>query len=155
MKKEEILNHLRAAKDSHIRWVRNAKLLVNGMDIDKNAIPIDHTGCKFGQWFYKEGQMLNGLPNNSIESMKKIEDLHSQLHDTYLKIFNIFFSKKKGGFFSKLFGFNKKKINEEDLNKAKEYLKELEQISKELVNEINILERRIIALPEEKIENLI
>ena len=158
MKKEEILKHLRNAKQSHVRWVQNAKLLIKGIDINEEAIPISYTDCKFGKWFYSDGQILNGLPNNPLESMKEIENLHTALHDTYLKIFNIYFAKnKKSGFLSKLFNIKKRKknISVEDLNKAQQYYEELENISKKLLDEINVLERRIIAIPEEKIEELI
>ena len=153
MKKDEILQHLRSAKQSHVRWVQSAKLLINGMDISENSIPINYTDCKFGKWFYSDAQMLHGLPNNPLESMSKIENLHMRLHDTYLKIFNVFFGKKRG-FLSRLFN-KKKNISQEELEKAKKYYEELEQISKELLEEINTLERRIIALAEKEIEKLV
>jgi len=31
MKKEETLEHLRAAKAAHIKWVQKAKFLINGV----------------------------------------------------------------------------------------------------------------------------
>ena len=156
MKKEEVLEHLRAAKSAHIKWVQKAKLLINGVDIEKDAIPVDSTECKFGKWFYSDGQILNSLSNNPLECMQSIEKLHFTLHDKYLKIFNIYFSEeKKTGFFAKLFGFKKREITKTEHDLAETFYNEMEEISKQLLDEINRLERRLIAIPEEKIAQLV
>ena len=153
MKKEEILTKLRDAKTSHIKWVQRAKFLIEGLDIDKNAIPVDSTECSFGKWFYSDAQKLNSLRNNNIENMDKIAQLHTELHNIYLQIFKIYFSKPKGGFFSKIFG-NRKKITEDEKVYARKLFNEIEAISKDLLNEVNLLERRIISIPDEEIENM-
>ncbi|WP_324170864.1 CZB domain-containing protein [Sulfurimonas sp.] len=145
MVKEEILKELRSAKVAHIKWVQKAKLLIEGFETDKNSIPVDSTACKFGCWFYGEAQNLNALKNNPIESMKKIEDLHSDLHNIYLNIYKIYFSHDSQGFFSKLFG-KKKKITDESTKLGKEYFSKLRLVSESLLHEINRMERRIIAI---------
>lgn len=154
MNKEHILEHLRSAKSAHIKWVQKAKLLINGIDIKEDSIPVDSTECKFGQWFYGDGQVLNALSNNPVECMTKIEQLHFNLHDVYMNIFNIYFNKPKGGFLSKLFG-KRKTLDDHEVDKAKQYYANLEIISKELLDEINRLERRLIAVPDERIRQLI
>ena len=156
MKKEDVLHHLRAAKSAHIKWVQKAKMLINGIEVSEDAIPVNSTECKFGIWFYSDGQILNSLSNNPLECMQSIESLHFELHDIYLKIFSIYFSEnKKPGFFAKLFGFNKKNITSIEQEKAKEYFHNMEQISHELLDEINRLERRLLAVSEEKIDALV
>jgi len=157
MEKEEVLEHLRSAKAAHIKWVQKAKLLINGIDIEEDAIPIDATECKFGKWFYEDGQILNSLSNNPMECMKSIEGLHLSLHDKYLEIFNIYFSQeKKAGFFAKLFGIKKKKeLSEEEVEKSTTSYAEMEKISQDLLEEINRLERRLVAVSEEKIQSLV
>ena len=152
MQKSEVLDHLRAAKTAHIKWVQRAKLLINGFEIEKEAIPVDSTECKFGQWFYSDAQKLNALSNNPLECMSQIEALHFKLHDTYLQIYKIYFNEEKQGFFSKL--FKKKKISDLEHEKAEKLYEEMEEISKQLLDEINRLERRLIAVPEEKIAAL-
>lgn len=154
MTKEHVIEHLRAAKSAHIKWVQKAKLLINGIEVTKDAIPVDSTECKFGKWFYSDGQVLNALSNNPLECMTKIERLHFDLHDVYMNIFNIYFNKPKEGFFARMFG-SKKTLNQHEIDKAKRYYDKLELISKELLEEINRLERRLIAVSEEKIENLV
>ena len=155
MEKEDVINHLRAAKAAHIKWVQKAKLLINGLDIEEDAIPIDSTECKFGKWFYSDGQILNSLANNPAEAMGSIENLHFRLHDVYLQIFNIYFNKaKKLGFFSKIFGLKRKQVTDLESKVAFEHYHSMEQISKELLEEINRLERRLIAVSEDKIRTL-
>jgi len=156
MEKEQVLEHLRAAKAAHIKWVQKAKLLINGLDIDEGAIPVDSTECKFGKWFYSDGQILNALSNNPMECMQSIESLHFNLHDMYLKIFRIYFSEeKKAGFFAKLFGMKRKEPSASEKQLANSYYEEMEQISRALLDEINRLERRLIAVSAEKIKNLV
>jgi len=155
MKKEEVLEHLRAAKLAHIKWVQKAKLLINGVDVEENAIPVDSTECNFGKWFYTDGQVLNALSNNPLECMNKIESLHFTLHDKYLNIFNIYFSKEKQkGFFAKLLGLKRKPVSEAEQQLAQKNYVNMEEISKDLLDEISRLERRLVAVSSEKIENL-
>ena len=153
MDKEIVLTQLRAAKAAHISWVQKAKFLIEGIDIDKNSIPVNSTECKFGKWFYSDAQKLNGLRNNSLECMETIEELHAKLHDAYLKIFKLYYTVESQGFFSKLFS-NKKKLTDETIELGREYYIHLEDISKGLLAEIARLERRVIAIQDSEIEAL-
>lgn len=156
MQREEIVEKLRFAKAAHVKWVQKAKLLISGIDIDKEAIPVNSTDCKFGKWFYTDGQILNHIPNIPTESIRKLEKLHSKLHDKYLQIFYIYFPQKKKGFFSKLFNSNKKKIlTMTEVVSTNNYYDELEIISQELRKELNSIERRVIAISQEAIKDLL
>ena len=153
MNKEEILTQLRVAKAAHISWVQRAKLLIEGFTINETSIPINSTECQFGQWFYSDGQRLNDIRNNPIESMQEIESLHFKLHDVYLHIYKVYYDLEKKGFFSKVFG-KKKKVSDEDKLLAKKYYEEMDAISKELVKALNIMERRIGVVNENEIESI-
>ena len=153
MDKNEVLEQLRAAKAAHINWVQKAKLLIEGFDIDESSIPVNSTECKFGKWFYSDAQKLNALRNNTLECMSGIEDLHFKLHDIYMKIFKLYYSMEKQGFFARLFG-KKKTITEDKVRLGREYFAQLQEVSKDLLNEINRLERRIITIPEEEIKEI-
>ncbi len=153
MEKSTILEQLRAAKAAHINWVQRAKMLISGFKMEEDAIPVNSTQCQFGKWFYSDAQKLNGLRNNPIECLNKIETLHFDLHDIYLNIYKIYYDMEPQGFFSKLFG-KKKKITADSVKLAKEYFNSMEEVSKLLVKEINLMERRIVALPEQDLETL-
>jgi len=156
MNKEEVISHLRAAKSAHIKWLQKAKLLINGLEIEEDAIPVNSTECNFGKWFYSNGQILNGLSNNPIECMNSIEQLHFDLHDVYMKIFTVYFTnKKQSGFFAKLFKLKRKRISEKEHAMAESYYDEMEKISTLLLENINKLERRLIAVSDEKIKALV
>jgi hypothetical protein len=142
MNKEETLEQLSAAKKAHIKWVNRAKSLVEGIPVEKDAIPVDSTECRFGQWFYGEGQKLNAMSN--MECLGKIETLHFSLHDIYMKIFKLYFGEMNRSFFSKIFK-TQTKISDRDKEIARDYFVQLEQVSKELLEEIGKLERRLYA----------
>ncbi|MEJ2468545.1 MAG: CZB domain-containing protein [Campylobacterales bacterium] len=142
MNKEETLEQLSAAKKAHIKWVNRAKSLVEGIPVEKDAIPVDSTECRFGQWFYGEGQKLNAMSN--MDCLGKIETLHFNLHDIYMKIFKLYFGEVNRSFFSKLFK-TQTKISDRDKDIARDYYVQLEQVSKELLEEIGKLERRLYA----------
>ena len=154
MKKEEILQHLIEAKKAHIQWLEKAKLLVNGIKIKEYSIPIDATECEFGKWFYSDAQKLSALSNNPLECMQSIELLHFELHTIYLKIFHIYFNDEEKGFFSKIFSFKKKQITPTQQQQAMEHFYQMEKISHDLVAQIEKLHRRILAIPEEKLEKI-
>lgn len=56
MKKEDLLEHLRAAKSAHLKWVQKAKLLINGVEVEQGAIPVDSTECNFVNGFIAMGR---------------------------------------------------------------------------------------------------
>jgi len=155
MTKIDILEQLRLAKLSHIGWVQRAKLLIAGIKIEEEAIPINCTDCKFGQWFYSDAQKLTNMSNNPIECMKTIEALHFKLHDEYLNIFKVYYNVDKKGFFSKLFHLDsKKKPTELEEELAKNHYKNIELISKDLLAEISKMERRIMVISDDVLDNL-
>ena len=143
MNKAETLEHLHCAKKAHVKWVQRAKALIEGLPIEKEAIPVDCTECKFGQWFYGEGQNLNAIPG--MDCMDEMESLHFNLHDMYMKIFKVYFGEMNRSFFSKLFNM-KKKVSESDKEIAREYYEQLLEISHQLIDVINRLERRLHAM---------
>ena len=154
MNKSDILTQLRAAKAAHINWVQRAKLLISGFDVNEDSIPVNSTECKFGKWFYSDGQLLATIRNNPTECMTEIEDLHFKLHDVYLNIFSIYYDTGKKSFFSKLFG-SKKKVSDSDKALAQQHFSEMEEVSKKLIENINRMERRIVAISDEEIDALV
>ena len=153
MTKAETLNQLRLAKAAHVSWVQRAKLLIEGFAINENSIPVNSTECGFGKWFYSDGQSLNCIRNIPIDCMQDIETLHFNLHDIYLNIYRVYYNTDKQGFFSKMFG-QKRKVTAAEIVLAKKYYDEMEQVSKALVQSLNLMERRINVLSEKEISSL-
>lgn len=145
MDKAITLQSLSDAKKAHLMWVQRAKLLIEGLPIDEGAIPLNYTECKFGMWFYSEGQKLNALGN--MTCLNEIEKSHVTLHDEYMHIFKIFFANIDRSFFSKLFN-TKKKISDSERETAKEHFIKLQAASEEIMDHIGRLERRLYAIPQ-------
>lgn len=147
MNKEDTLNHLRNAKKAHITWVQRAHALIEGLPIEKEQVPVGCTECKFGLWFYGEGQSLGMIPN--MDCLKEIEKLHFELHDVYMKIFKIYFSDEDRSFFSKFFG-TRKKVTSFNQEITKDYYGQLKAVSEKLIYGIERLEKRLFAIQEGK-----
>ncbi len=142
MNKSEVLEKIRAAKRSHVTWVKRARSLIDGVPVDKEKVPVQPTDCIFGQWYYGDGKMLGKLP-----SFQAIEDPHTRLHDTYSKIFKLLFGDNKPSFFARVLGL-KYKPKEKDLHEANELFKELQAWSDIIVGRLAKLEDQIKSMPE-------
>ena len=150
-KKGEILTKIRGARREHVAWVERAKALVNGLEISKEQIPIKVTKCEFGKWFYCDGQILLSIFKE--EAVEKLEKKHKELHTIYMKIFKIYFDKKEQSLWAKIFK-RKRKISASDEQIVLEYLNDLERISLELISYLNIIEKKISSIEEEKLSKL-
>lgn len=99
MDRTATLQLLAEAKKSHVKWVQRAKLLIGGLPVDQDAIPLNCTDCDFGKWFYDKGQQLNAL--GVTECLHDIEKAHFEVHEHYTKIFKIYFDTSDRSFFPK------------------------------------------------------
>lgn len=151
MEKSDVLRSIRSARRAHVIWVDRAKALVNGLEVKKEQIPLEVTECDFGKWFYCDGQIL--LSIFTEEAVKKLDYKHKELHDIYMKIFKIYFSVKKRSLWAKLLK-RKKKITANDEYNALVYLRNLEEISDELISYLNIMEKKLNSVDEERFKNL-
>ena len=151
MKKLEVLTSIRGARRAHIMWVDRAKALVHGLEIKKEQIPIEITECDFGKWFYCDGQILLSLFTE--RAVKKLDNKHKELHSIYMKIFKIYFPVVKPSFFAKFLKRNMR-VSANDEYNALLYLADLEKVSDELISYLNIIEKKLNTISEEKFRTL-
>ena len=142
MNKSEVLEKIRAAKRSHMTWVKRARSLIDGVPVDKEKVPVQPTDCIFGQWYYGGGRSLSKLP-----SFQAIEEPHNRLHETYSGIFKLLFGDNQPSFFAKVLRL-KYRPKEKDLNEANELFKELQAWSDIIVGRLTKLEDQIKSMPE-------
>jgi len=121
--KEELLGVIRRAKSSHIRWRAYAQGMVSGVPVADDRLPIKHTDCKFGQWYYGEGAQQLG----DLEVFKDVEVPHEMLHAVYAQIHEIV------------------AVNG-NTAEAHDKLEELIAISRTLLEQIEILEQEVGAM---------
>jgi hypothetical protein len=148
MDKRETLSQLRLAKSAHIQWRAFAQALVAGIPVEQDHVPVIHTTCKFGKWYYGPGQRLS-----SLSSYGAIDTPHEMLHKTYMKIFKLLFGEDDRSAFKKLFGSNAK-LKQERQQEAEALMQILLSISGTLLEAINVLEREIMDMPDEELSDI-
>jgi hypothetical protein len=83
--KQELLALIRRAKSSHIRWRAYAQGLVSGVPVDNDRLPVKHTDCKFGQWYYGDGMRQLG----HLDIFRDVAGPHEMLHAVYAQIHDL------------------------------------------------------------------
>jgi len=127
-----------------MQWRARAQALVAGLNVEQEHVPVLYTDCKFGKWYYGEGQKLSGF-----SAFKALEEPHQQLHLVYMEIFKHLFGEDQRSGWAKLFG-SKRAHREKELGAARELLPQLIGISHTLLETIDILEDEINSTPEEE-----
>lgn len=145
MDKKDVLGQLRLAKSANIQWRSYAQALVAGIPVEKDHVPVIHTNCKFGKWYYGSGQQLA-----SLSSYGAIDAPHEMLHQIYLKIFVILFDEDNRSTLQKVFG-SAAKIKEQHQKEADALMQRLLSVSGTLLEAIEVLEKEIISMSEEEL----
>lgn len=148
MTKKEIINQLRAAKTAHLQWRAYAQALISGLPVEQDQVPVVHTRCKFGQWYYGPGQNLSSLP-----SYEAIEVPHEILHQVYMKLFKVIFVEDDRSAFGKLFGA-KGKLSKKRQEEADALMQNLLSVSRTLLEAIALLEQDIQGMAEDELTAL-
>jgi len=140
--KKQIITRLRDAKKAHRRWVSNAQILMQGVPVKNDQIPLNETECGFGRWYYGEGQALR-----KYALYKAIEQPHTALHNTYLQIFNLLFRERKVSLFGRLLG-KKAEPSQAELEEAKRLFVLLNAESLKITSLLDELEELIMGMDE-------
>ena len=146
MKKETALKALENARDMHTEQMEKIKQLLDGNEI-KEPTPLSKMQCCFGEWLYStEYNVEETLGSQFYENLDR---QHQEWHIGYAKIYNIFYPhNQKKGFFSSLIGTHK--VNSLEVDKAKLYYTELQEVTKELLHYLASSQRRLQAMNESK-----
>lgn len=135
----QVLDKLRSAKTAHIRWRSYAQALINGVPVEGSKVPVIHTDCDFGKWYYGDGQRLSHL-----STYQAIEEPHEKLHQLYMKIFSLLFTEEKTSLFQRLIGASAK-LTQERKQAAEAAMDEMLAVSRTLIAAIDALERDILS----------
>jgi hypothetical protein len=82
MPSQDLLQHIRKAKSSHIRWRSYAQAMIAGVPVTEDRAPVRHTDCEFGRWYYGEAREMLG----HMAIFRDLEWQHEILHSTYEQI---------------------------------------------------------------------
>ncbi|WP_456447245.1 CZB domain-containing protein [Thiolapillus sp.] len=147
-KKKELIGKLRDAKKAHRRWVSNAQILMQGVPVKNDQLPLNETECGFGHWYYGEGQALRSYP-----VYRNIEAPHTALHTTYLQIFDLLFRERKVSLFSRMLG-KKAEPSPAELESARRLFTVLNAESLKIMELLDELEDLIVSMDDKDFENL-
>ena len=150
MDKENILKVVKDAQQDIDNMLENAKLIYEGVGLQFKSIPKNPKECRFGKWFYSDGQKLKILSNNPMECLQNIELLHEEFHKTYYDVIELYEKNKPKKGLLKIFS-KKKELPKEELEQL---LQRLEHSHEKLLGELVKMERRIQATPQEKFDML-
>ncbi|MCW8928761.1 MAG: CZB domain-containing protein [Gammaproteobacteria bacterium] len=135
MDKKKIILQLRQAKSAHIKWRAYAQALVSGLPVEKEHLPVIHTDCAFGQWYYGDGQHLSHL-----SSFDAISTPHEMLHQVYINIYKLLYGEDERSTLKKIFG---RKSSHDPKKEARILLQDLLSISGTLLEAIALLENEV------------
>ncbi len=150
--KEKFIHNMHQARTTHIRWVNAIKLLVSGIDVDEKQITLDATHSPFGLWYYNEA-MLFSLGTSQLV-LEEIENLLTELHDKYTKIYPIYYGNRKRSLFGELLG-GRTRASAHEIELSQRFYEEIIQLSDKLKQKLRIFEAQLMSLSEEKFDELI
>lgn len=136
---QDAVQRLRAAKRAHLAWVGRAGLLVQGIAVAQEQIPVRHTDCPFGLWYHQDGQELAPLP-----AFRAIDKPHRSLHEAYATIFSLLFQEQKAPLFDRLLG-KTRRAQAEVQEKVAAQMRRLEEASREVVMLLDLLEQALLS----------
>ncbi len=140
--KNHIIIDLQKAKESHLSQLNYIQLLVKGVEIEEVAIDKYPSDCLLGVWLNNEGEKLKPYCGSVV--IDEIRALLASWYEEYRKIYDIYFT-KKAGFFARFFDQDVV-ITPLERDKALLYVRNLEDISAQLLKKIDAVNRKIAAL---------
>jgi len=148
-KKIQLLEKLHKAKQAHINWLYHVKLMVYGLDIDKENLLLSSAKSDFGTWFYGDAQQLKKLPSLDLSYMLNVEASYLKLHSIYFNIYETYPKNQHGGILKKILGLES---NEKEFKIAQDLFKVLEKASRELSHHLLRLEKHLLNISRDEIE---
>lgn len=145
MDKNRTIEAIGKARDAHLAQMDKIAAVIAGENVE-NPTALGSKKCEFGKWLYSDENHLEPILGELFFS--KLEDMHTQWHIEYSRVFNIFFKDKNKGFLLKL--LTSSKVDSLEYDKAKLYHTELQATTNELLKILASCERRIVAMNESK-----
>ncbi len=148
--KKQLLNETHNAMIAHKRWMRKVNHLVDNLPVDMHELPIDLSKSQFAQWLYTSGMKCKNIPQ--LENyISLIDFLYTELHNSYLKIYAIYYTDNKLPRLINILTLSHEKVSAKQLKIARFYLNDIETLSKELCIFLDLFERTLAIQANEKL----
>lgn len=149
--KENFISQLHHAGYEHKKWLNSIKVLVSGINGDKNSIPLNEMDTLFGHWLYHDAMVFSTQSSKLV--LAEIAKLYTECYELYFKIYSVMFAGKSDGFLAGLFSNNK--ASNSEILLAQKYYEELVNISDTLIKRMRIFENQMYATSSEKFDRLV
>lgn len=133
-----IENHLSDMMKCIQKQTKKVQLLKNHIDIKRADIQLEAEENTFQHWLEGEGAYIQEhIPGQFLEDISR---LHEAWHDTYAKVFDLYFGEKRF-----LLGerTQPKHLDEQGQTRVKIYYDELFETSEILMHKLDILKQRV------------
>jgi hypothetical protein len=151
---EKCLTEIKKARQLHIDWVRRAEMLIQGLPVTQESLPIDSQKCHFGIWFNSGAKQLLAI-DHFKKIIESIDKEHIDLHDEYKFIHNIYFKEHTDpSLLKKFFGKKEITISSEEKTTALKHLTRLQEISKSLTKNLDKFFAQVRLLKPEDIQKI-
>ena len=148
--REKNISKLYKARTAYIKWVNQVKLLVSGVEIDKNVITPLLEDTEVGRWFYNEA-MLYAQFSSCQKVVEEMESLLESIFDNYSQIYSIYFGEQQNSGIKGLLKL-KARLNQHQVLLVSKYYEDIVKLSDQLKIKFKILDRQLLALPSERHE---
>lgn len=151
---DKCLTEIKKARKLHLDWVRRAEMLVQGLPILEESIPLNSKKCLFGMWFHTAAKQLLSM-GNFEKLINEIDKDHENLHREYQFIYNIYFKvETSSSFFTKIFTKKEPVISTDEQGTAKNHLETLLLISKSLTKNLDKFSSQVSLLTPDNISEI-
>jgi len=82
MEKQEIINTILDARDTHAVWLQQGKIILNGINLDRLEEPVDLSDCDFSHWCESNKSNIS-----AFSWYQELQQLHKKLHQKYKDLF--------------------------------------------------------------------
>lgn len=149
-KKDNYIKQLKDARVEHKKWLNQIRLIVSGLQDDKNAVALSPSESPFGEWLYSKA--LSYSISKSALVLSEMEFLFEKCYEEFHKIYGLLLQERPG-LLANFFGG--KKASHSDYMLATQYYEALLGYSDKLMNKLQIFENQLVATNEEKFEQAI
>jgi len=147
-KKDSFIEQARQARVNHNKWINQIRLIVSGLEKDKNTIALNQSESPFGVWLYTKATIYS--ISNSKMVLDEIETLYNECYEEYHKIYAVLFKDDGGGLIKSLFGA--KKASNAEYQLAEQHYEALLGKSDQLLNKLKVYENQLNATSSEKFD---
>jgi len=147
-KKDDYIEQARQARIEHKKWVNQVRLIVSGLEKNRDAIVLNPSESHFGTWLYSKATVYS--ISNSKLVLSEIEHLFDECYKEYHKIYTLLFKENNNGFLKSFFGVEK--VSQSDYKIAEQHYEILLEKSDKLFNKLRVFENQLTATSFEKFD---